>query len=241
MNSGEIARLAGVSVRTLRHYHQVKVLPEPVRRPNGYREYTVRDLVLLLRIRRLAELGIPLDEIPPLLADPDRADTVLDDLDRELAAQITRLTERRAVIARLRAAGVSPDTPPDLAGVMAASAQDLPPELARLDREMMMLLHHNLDDRGREALLDLAGKVADPALLPEANDLARRFAALGPHSTPAEIDDLTAAYRSALGHWGLPEFDPVDAETTALMTAYQQSAFNETQRRFLARLGEGTW
>lgn len=33
-----MARLAGVTVRTLRHYHQVQVLAEPPRTSNGYRE-----------------------------------------------------------------------------------------------------------------------------------------------------------------------------------------------------------
>ncbi len=239
MNSGEIARAAGVSVRTLRHYHQVGVLPEPVRRPNGYREYSVRDLVLLLRIRRLTELGIPLDEIPPLLDDPGRADSVLDDLDRELAGQIERLTERRAVIARLRAAGAGPDIPPDLAELVAVTGPDMPPDLARHDREMMLLLHHGLDDHGREAMLELVGRVVDPALLPEANELALRFAALGPHSTAEEIDELADSYHRTLGHLGYERFESVDVRTGALVVAYQQAVFNQVQRDFLDRLGSG--
>ncbi|WP_084195160.1 MerR family DNA-binding transcriptional regulator [Streptosporangium amethystogenes] len=37
MNSSELGSLAGVTVRALRHYHQVGVLDEPPRGPNGYR------------------------------------------------------------------------------------------------------------------------------------------------------------------------------------------------------------
>ena len=95
MRSGEVARLAGVSVRTLRHYHQIGVLPEPHRRGGGYRDYDVHDLIRLLRIRRLASLGIPLERIPALLDEDQDAGDVLAELDGELADQIARLTRQR--------------------------------------------------------------------------------------------------------------------------------------------------
>jgi DNA-binding transcriptional MerR regulator len=241
MNSGEIARMAGVSVRTLRHYHQVGVLPEPARRSNGYREYTVTDLVLLLRIRRLAELGFPLDEIPPLLETEGRADAVLDELDRELAAQIERLTARREVIARLRAAGASPDTPPELAGLIAipAGGPDLPPAMLRHDREVMLLLHHGLDEDGRAALTGLLNQVAEPGLLATTTALTARFAALGPNSTEEEIERLVADYHVALADLSYDGLQDVDPRTGALLTAYQETVLNGAQRKFLARLVSG--
>ncbi|WDZ82204.1 MerR family DNA-binding transcriptional regulator [Micromonospora cathayae] len=243
MNIGEIARLAGVSVRTLRHYHQIGVLPEPARRGNGYREYTVGDLVLLLRVRRLAELGIPLDDIPPMLASGDRADTVLDELDRELAAQIERLTARREVIARLRAAGASPDTPPELAGLLAgaaaAGAADLPSEMLQHDREVMLLLHHRLDENGRAALTGLLHQFTEPDVLAATTALTARFAALEPDAPDAEIDRLVADYHVVLGHLTYEGFEEVDPGTGALLTAYQEGFFNDAQRDFLARLAAG--
>jgi len=42
MRIGELATLVGVSTRTVRHYHHVRVLPEPTRSANGYREYGSR-------------------------------------------------------------------------------------------------------------------------------------------------------------------------------------------------------
>ncbi|GAA1613605.1 MerR family transcriptional regulator [Actinoplanes couchii] len=238
MNSAEVARLAGVSVRTLRHYHQIKILPEPVRRSNGYREYTVHDLILLLRVRRLTELGLALDEIPPLLESPERAAAVLDELDRELAGQIELLTARRAMIARLRATGASPDTPVELAGLVEAAGRDLPADLARQDRDLMMLLHHGLDDRGREMLSALLERVVDPALLAGTTELTMRFAALGPDSTEDEIERLAGDYRAMLGTFDDEQFENVDIRTGELLTAYQQSVFNDAQRAFLERLGE---
>ncbi|HWS35615.1 MAG TPA: MerR family transcriptional regulator [Actinoplanes sp.] len=239
MNSGEIARLAGVSVRTLRHYHQINILPEPVRRTNGYRSYDIRDLVLLLRIRRLAELGVALDDIPALLDAPEHADRVLDDLDRELAGQINRLTARRAVIARLRATGASPDIPPELAEMALLSGPDLPPDLARLDREMMTLLHHGLDDDGRAALTELVGRVVDPELLPVMTELAMRFAGLGPGTTEAEIDRLIADFHSALGHLGDERFTESGDGVGTLLDAYQKSVFNDAQQLFFSRMTAG--
>jgi DNA-binding transcriptional MerR regulator len=242
MNSGEIARMAGVSVRTLRHYHQIGVLPEPARRANGYREYTVGDLVRLLRIRRLAELGVALDEIPPLLETGEGAGEgagpVLDELDRELAQQIERLTARREVIARLRAAGAGPDTPPELAGVLASlgAAPELPARMLQHDRDVMMLLHHRLDEDGRAALAGLLRQVAEPDVLAATTALTVRFAALEPDAPDADVDRLVADFHRALGHLSYDGFEGVDPRTGALVTAYQKTVLNDAQQRFLARL-----
>ena len=67
MKSSEIAKLAGVSVRTLRHYHAIGLLPEPPRGENGYRDYGAGALARLLRIMSLASLGYPLARIGDLL------------------------------------------------------------------------------------------------------------------------------------------------------------------------------
>lgn len=49
MRIGELAALAGVTTRTVRHYHRVGLLPEPGRRVNGYRDYGLRDAGELTR------------------------------------------------------------------------------------------------------------------------------------------------------------------------------------------------
>ena len=111
MKSSEIAKLAGVSVRTLRHYHAIDLLPEPPRGENGYRDYGAGDLVRLLRIKRLSSLGFSLSRISEVLDETDahlaeaagpNADEALDELDRELALQIERLQEQRRTIALLK-------------------------------------------------------------------------------------------------------------------------------------------
>ena len=67
MRSSEVARLAGVTVRALRHYHAIGLLPEPARSDNGYRDYDIDDLVRVLRVKRLASLGFPLERVGGML------------------------------------------------------------------------------------------------------------------------------------------------------------------------------
>jgi DNA-binding transcriptional MerR regulator len=62
----EIAELAGTSLRAVRHYHEVGLLPEPERHSNGYKQYGVAHLVRLLRIKRLVDLGFSLSRIAEL-------------------------------------------------------------------------------------------------------------------------------------------------------------------------------
>ena len=125
MRSSEVARLAGVTVRTLRHYHALGLLPEPPRRENGYRDYGAADLVTLLRVKRLASLGFSLEQIKGMLdgaRDAAPADDPLDALDRELAGRIAELERQRAVVARLKAEKARADLPPEYARFMAALA-----------------------------------------------------------------------------------------------------------------------
>ena len=59
----ELANLVGTTVNTIRHYHRLGLLDVPEREYNGYKQYEVRHLVRLLRIRRLVSLGVPLSQI----------------------------------------------------------------------------------------------------------------------------------------------------------------------------------
>lgn len=112
MLSSEIADLAGVTVRTVRHYHQMGLLPEPPRSSAGYRRYDISHLVQLLRIKRLTTLGVPLAELPTVLDGPSAAEDLLEELDLQAAAEIDRLEARRARIAELRRSGAPLDLPP---------------------------------------------------------------------------------------------------------------------------------
>src|SRR5689334_18302977 len=94
----ELAELAGTTVNTIRHYHRLGLLEEPERRYNGYKQYGVADLVCLLRIRRLADLGVPLSQIGDVRASGDSDPELLRELDGELEAKIARLQRARSDI-----------------------------------------------------------------------------------------------------------------------------------------------
>ncbi|GAB3145152.1 MerR family transcriptional regulator [Microbispora hainanensis] len=112
MRIGELAALAGVSTRTVRHYHHQGVLPEPPRRVNGYREYGLRDALRLGRARRLTELGLSLDEVRDALTGDSARELreILLELDADLARQEAEIRSRRERLAALlREESPSPD------------------------------------------------------------------------------------------------------------------------------------
>ena len=99
---GRLASYAGVTIRAVRHYHQIGLLQEPERDASGYRTYDAVAVVRLIRIRTLAEAGVPLARVRELLdADPETFAAATAGIDRQLRAQIRALQEHRRRIAQL--------------------------------------------------------------------------------------------------------------------------------------------
>lgn len=67
----ELSRIAGVTVRTLHHYHDIGLLIPSGRSDAGYREYSSDDLVRLHEILVGRELGMSLSQIQRMLDDPE--------------------------------------------------------------------------------------------------------------------------------------------------------------------------
>lgn len=88
LNVGAVARLAGVTVRTLHHYDEIGLLKPSGRTEARYRLYSMADLERLRGILLYRELGFGLDEINELMADD--ADSVA-----HLRRQHAMLLERR--------------------------------------------------------------------------------------------------------------------------------------------------
>jgi DNA-binding transcriptional MerR regulator len=65
--SGELARLAGVSTDTLRHYERKGVLPTPSRSRNGYRRYAAESLERVRMVRSALAIGFTLAELAKIL------------------------------------------------------------------------------------------------------------------------------------------------------------------------------
>ena len=93
---GQLAAYAGVTIRAVRHYHQIGLLPEPARDTSGYRRYDAASVVRLIRIRTLAEAGVPLARVQELLdAAPDVFAEAVSQLDGELRSEIRCLQRNR--------------------------------------------------------------------------------------------------------------------------------------------------
>lgn len=99
---GQAAAFAGVTVKTIRHYHKHGLIAEPRRDASGYRRYGSADLLRLVQIRTLAAAGVPLAEIVAIIdADPDRFASALVDVERRLTDRIDELVARRDTLRRL--------------------------------------------------------------------------------------------------------------------------------------------
>lgn len=100
---GEVAKLTGVTTKTIRHYHKIWLLPEPERSESGYRLYSAEDLLRLQRIRRLRSFGLSLKQIKTVLGDPGNATLrkVLEALLTEVSGEIEKLEDRRGRIEEL--------------------------------------------------------------------------------------------------------------------------------------------
>jgi DNA-binding transcriptional MerR regulator len=103
----DVARMSGVSIRTLHHYDAIGLLVPRGRTEANYRLYTDADLLRLQQILIRRELGFPLEEIKQALDDPrfDERQALVEQRHR-LEAQAQALhAMRRAVDAALAIAG----------------------------------------------------------------------------------------------------------------------------------------
>ena len=102
---GEVAALAGVTVRTLHHYDRVGLLVPSGRSENGYRLYEYGDLERLRQIRLLRELRFSLEAIGQLLDAPTHGRRSALEAQRDLLRERQERTERviRGVDRALRA------------------------------------------------------------------------------------------------------------------------------------------
>jgi DNA-binding transcriptional MerR regulator len=101
---GQLAAYAGVTIKAVRHYHQRGLLEEPPRDASGYRRYSAEHAIQLLKIKTLADAGVPLTRIKELLtADPDRFTAAIGEIDHNLQARSEELGRARERLGQLRA------------------------------------------------------------------------------------------------------------------------------------------
>lgn len=137
----QLAATAGVTVRTVRHYHHFGLLAEPERDSSGYRCYSAQAAVDLIRIRTLADSGVPLARIDALLhAQPAEFASAVNDIDAELQRKIGKLTEYRRRIAELTS-GERLVLPPDVVAVLnRMRSLGISERRVRLERDSWILM-----------------------------------------------------------------------------------------------------
>jgi DNA-binding transcriptional MerR regulator len=250
---GQLAAYAGVTVRAVRHYHQIGLLPEPQRDASGYRRYGAMAVVSLIKIRTLANAGVPLSEIGQMLeADASTFAEAVQRIDRQLRDEIERLETSRKQIVQL-AAGDSLALPPEVTAYL-----DRPREIGASERmvegerdgwilvaarwpdrirEIMPWKHAQLDDprlvrlyRVLSQLLDSDAGDDDPRLAEAADimaDLAEQAYASGElNLDEVARDDLAFDLLDALA----VESDPRTERMLDLMRERGWTGWNRTER-----------
>ncbi|MFF4878595.1 MerR family DNA-binding transcriptional regulator [Micromonospora sp. NPDC000668] len=220
---GQLAEYAGVTVRAVRHYHQIGLLPEPERDASGYRRYGAMAVVSLIKIRTLADAGVPLSQISRMLeADASTFADVVERIDSHLRDEIERLETSRKQIAQL-AAGDSLALPPEVTSYLDRLREmGVSERMVESERDGWILVAARWPDRipevmsGKFAMLDdpqivrlyrvlseiLDCDAGDDRRLEEAADIMAGLAEQAYASGEAGLGDL--------GHDDLP-FDLLDA------------------------------
>ncbi len=125
MRIGQLAEAVGVDTPTIRFYESVGLLPEPARRPSGYREYDQSDIERLRFVRHARSLELPLDDIREILALREEGEAPCPYVRETIAREAEAIEERIGQLVTLRAellrlhqlAAELPDNPPGETGV----------------------------------------------------------------------------------------------------------------------------
>ena len=101
-NIGAAARRSGVSVRMVRHYESLGLLPDVPRTDAGYRQYGEREVHTLRFIRRARELGFSMADTGALLGLWQDRGRASGDVKRIALAQVAELDRRMQAMAEMR-------------------------------------------------------------------------------------------------------------------------------------------
>jgi DNA-binding transcriptional MerR regulator len=90
----QLAKYVGVTVRAVRHYHALGLLPEPSRDTSGYRRYGADAVIALTRIKTLANSGVPLSQIETLMGlSGDDFKAAINSIKADITKRVAELEE----------------------------------------------------------------------------------------------------------------------------------------------------
>lgn len=248
MKSGEIAKLAGVTVRTLRHYRTIGLLPEPPRTENGYANYSLDHLVRILRIKQLASLGFSLERINEILTELDteaapNSPHHLDELDRQLALRIEELEQQRHTIALLKQHQLDADVPLRFVDMMVLLRSKEPVSAwPSFEKDAVLLAEHLLDDATFEEVKSLYQGIIERDLVADYHVLDERLQALPATASAEEQDELiargTALLEEILDCFDPENWDRPETELEVLFEQIETEQLNNAQREVSYRIVE---
>lgn len=207
---GRLARYVGVSIKTIRVYHDKGLLPEPDRDASGYRRYGANDAIDLIKIRTLAEAGVPLARIRDLRSATDeKFQQALREIDDDLTARIRGLQATQGRLRRLAAGQLAPLPAEVGIHLEHLACWGFTPRWVDLQRDLWILVFATHPDQAITLFQDQNEILADPALRqlfldydrahdldaddPRINDIARRIAeATRVRYGPDELPELDA-------------------------------------------------
>lgn len=160
---GQLADYVGVTIRAVRHYHQRGLLPEPDRDASGYRRYDSGAVISLIRIKALADAGVPLARIRELLAaGPAEFARAVAEIDTAMAARIRELQAQRQRIAQL-VAGDRLFVPAEIADLFdRIRGLGISPQEMQIERDGWILLAARFPGQAREWARAKLAALADP-------------------------------------------------------------------------------
>jgi DNA-binding transcriptional MerR regulator len=163
---GQLAAYAGVTMRAVRHYHQIGLLPEPERDASGYRRYGATAVLSLIKIRTLANAGVPLAQIGPMLeAGPAAFAEAVARIDGHLRDEIERLETSRKQIAQLTA-GDSLALPSEVVFYLRRLREiGVSERMVAGERDGWILLAARWPDRIREWMPSKLAQLEDPRIV----------------------------------------------------------------------------
>ena len=161
----QLADYVGVTVRAVRHYHQRGLLAEPERDASGYRRYDAQAVIDLIRIKTLADAGVPLARVDELLAaEPKQFGQAVARIDAELAAKIRDLKQYRRRIAELGEGGDRLFLPQDVVDFLdELRVLGVSERAIRLERDGWIMLAAHYPDAVNEFIASKRAYFAEPA------------------------------------------------------------------------------
>lgn len=217
---GQLAAYVGVTVRAVRHYHQRGLLAEPARDASGYRRYSAQAVLELIRIKILADAGVPLARIDELLhAGPEQLAASVAQIDEALQRQIAELEDRRR-----RLGGLADGDDVFLPAALVALLDDLRAagvgqHTVQRERDGWILVLARYPDRALEWIAQKRADLADPDFLA----LFRRYDAANDwHPDDPRVEQLADAVVRYLEqrHPSNAAFEIDDPAVVALMSSH---------------------